>query len=132
MSLEMKKFFLYLWQLPQNLLGLIVYFFNRKSALKVYSYSMDAWYFSARHVSDCGLSLGKYVFIDSDIFITPDVINHERGHQKQSLYLGWLYLLVIGLPSAIGNTLHRFIDFDYYAQPWEAWADKLGNVRRSS
>jgi len=52
------------------------------------------------------------------------------GHQKQSLYLGWLYLIIIGLPSVTGNLLNRVIDFDYYKQPWEAWADKLGGVKR--
>ena len=81
----MKNILLYLWQLPQNLLGLVVIAFTRAK---------------------------------------------KKGHQKQSLYLGWLYLLVIGLPSATGNLLNRVIDFDYYKQPWESWADRLGCVVR--
>ena len=126
----MKKIFLFLWQLPQNVLGLLVYLVNIKSIRKVYDSSLNVWFYSAKHVSDRGLSLGKFIFLDSDNYTSLNSIRHERGHQKQSLYLGWLYLLVIGLPSLIGNILHRYIEFDYYSTPWEAWADKLGNVSR--
>ena len=121
----------YLHQLPQNLLGLIIYLVNIKSVKRVYESSLNVWYYTAKHVSDKGISLGKYIFIDSDREVTLNTIRHERGHQKQSLYLGWLYLPVIGLPSLIGNILHRYIEFDYYSQLWEAWADKLGGVERS-
>ena len=59
---------------------------------------------------------------------------HEIGHQKQSKILGWLYLLLVGLPSIIGNLLFRIkyvkTHFDYYNLPWEKWADKLGGVSR--
>ena len=120
----------YLHQLPQNLLGLLIYFVNIKSVKRVYDSSLNVWYYTAKHVSDKGISLGKYIFIDSDREVTLNSIRHERGHQKQSLYLGWLYLIVIGLPSLIGNILHRYIEFDYYSQLWEAWADKLGGVER--
>lgn len=75
-----------------------------------------------------GVSLGKYVILCKKRSFND--ILHEGGHQKQSLYLGWLYLPLIGLPSVIGNLLNRFIPFDYYKQPWEAWADKLGEVHR--
>lgn len=120
----------YIHQLPQNLLGLIVYLVNIKSVKRVYESSLNVWYYTAKHVSDKGISLGRYIFIDSDRELTLNTIRHERGHQKQSLYLGWLYLIVIGLPSLIGNILHRYIEFDYYSQLWESWADKLGGVER--
>lgn len=117
----MKKVILYLWQLPQNLLGLAVIFFSRAYYLK----AIDAWSIAYRF----GVSLGKYIIVHAEC--TDVTLRHERGHQKQSLYLGPLYLLVIGLPSAAGNLLHRLIKFDYYKQPWEAWADKLGGVTRA-
>ena len=126
----MKKIFLFLWQLPQNVLGLLVYLVNIKSVRKVYDSSLNVWYYTAKHVSDKGISLGKYIFIDSDREVTLNSIRHERGHQKQSLYLGWLYLLVIGLPSLIWNILHRYIEFDYYSTWWEHSTDKLGGVER--
>lgn len=76
------------------------------------------------------VSLGQYILVDSDMLVNYRTIAHEHGHQIQSLYLGPLCLVVIGLPSAIGNLLHRKIKFNYYKQPWEAWADKLGGVKR--
>ena len=52
-----------------------------------------------------------------------------------------MYLIIIGLPSIMGNILNRIKykyfkkhydpDF-YYKQPWEAWADKLGGVDRKT
>lgn len=113
----MKEVLLYLWQLPQNLVGLLVILFS--NAEKDWD---DYWITNYRF----GVSLGRYIIVNKNC--TMDTIKHERGHQKQSLYLGPLYLIIIGLPSAIGNILHRFIKFNYYKQPWEAWADKLGGV----
>ena len=115
---------LYIWQLPQNLLGLLVILFTRGKK--------DEWdgiiYYNGRLSG--GVSLGNYIIIDRRFYNDSRTIHHERGHQRQSLYLGWLYLLLIALPSAVGNLLHRRIRFDYYSQPWEAWADRLGNVSR--
>lgn len=135
----MKKILLFLWQLPQNVLGLLVYLVNIKSVRKVYDSSLNVWFYSAKHVSDRGLSLGKFIFLDSDNYTSLNSIRHERGHQKQSLYLGWLYLLVIGLPSLIRNIMNRTVHKKwsaerkykwYYGHYPERWADKLGNVSR--
>lgn len=126
----MKKFLLFIWQLPQNLLGWIVYMVNMKSVKEVYDSSLKVKYYTAKHVSDRGISLGMFIFLDNDRATSSVRIRHERGHQKQSEYLGWLYLIVIGLPSLTGNILSRYIKFNYYDQPWEAWADKLGGVVR--
>ena len=129
----------YLHQLPQNLLGLLIYLVNIKSVKRVYDSSLNVWYYTATHVSDKGISLGKYIFIDSDREVTLNSIRHERGHQKQSLYLGWLYLIVIGLPSLIRNIMNRTVHKKwsaerkykwYYGHYPERWADKLGNVSR--
>jgi hypothetical protein len=78
-----------------------------------------------------GLSLGKYIFIHQSY--GEKVKDHERGHSVQSRHLGWLYLLIIGLPSLSGNIYSRIKHKDsawYYKQPWEAWADELGGVKR--
>ena len=115
----MKKIILYLWQLPQNLLGLLVIAFTRAEK------KGDIYVAKGRRF---GVSLGKYIIFRG--FFNSTDRKHEMGHQKQSLYLGWLYLIIIGLPSVTGNLLNRVIDFDYYKQPWEAWADKLGGVKR--
>lgn len=123
----MKKLILYLWQLPQNILGLLVIRFSK------------AWTYREIWWTECnfGVSLGNYIILNANS--RTNDIRHERGHQKQSLYLGWLYLIVIGLPSVIGNIYDRIAHRDwtyyhrerwYYAQPWEAWADRLGGVER--
>lgn len=111
----------YLWQLPQNLLGLLVVL-CAKAKLRGSLYIAKALFNS-------GVSLGKYIIFQKDCY-TAQTIQHEKGHQKQSLYLGWLYLPLIGLPSLLGNLVHRVIKFNYYNQPWEKWADKLGGVIR--
>ena len=115
----MKNILLYLWQLPQNLLGLLVILFTGAEKKEDIYYTDGYWF---------DVSLGNYIIFGGFFNSTDE--KHETGHQKQSLYLGWLYLLVIGLPSVIGNLLNRVIDFDYYKQPWEAWADRLGGVER--
>lgn len=128
----MKKFLMYLWQLPQNILGLLVIIFSKGK----YEYSIEGKdIYSTNH--SFGVSLGKYIITDN--FGWGDTAKHEYGHCLQSEKLGWLYLLVIGLPSALGNLYdriaHRKWSYKsriiwYYAQPWEAWADKLGGVTR--
>lgn len=121
---RIKTILLYLWQLPQNIAGLIVLASNART-LKKYD-----GYYIVKHLDDRAISLGKYLIFDSDRTVTEINFKHEQGHQKQSLYLGWLYLILIGLPSFLANLIHRKINFDYYSTPWEAWADKLGKVER--
>lgn len=128
----MKKFLMYLWQLPQNILGLLVIVFSKGK----YEYSIEG---KDIYSTDCnfGVSLGKYIITDN--FGWGDTAKHEYGHCLQSEKLGWLYLIVIGLPSALGNLYDRIAHRSwkykdsiawYYKQPWEAWADKLGGVKR--
>ena len=94
-------------------------------------------------VFGCGISLGDYIILDYDNYwqyryydSLYRIYNHEHGHQKQSLKLGWLYLLTIGILSACGNLVDRIVHKYhkhgcwYYKQPWEKWADKLGQVQR--
>lgn len=123
----MKNVILWLWQLPQNILGLFVILFTRADE---YITLIDREFRSMWRTNKgtFGVSLGSYVIIGGEPTLKNE--KHEYGHQRQSLYLGWLYLVLIGLPSVCGNILHRFIKFDYYKQPWESWADKLGGVER--
>lgn len=127
----MKNILLYIHQLPQNIIGLLVICFTHSKydryfgCYNTYKYSF-------------GVSLGKYIIFGGRP--TPTDIKHEQGHQRQSLYLGWLYLLIIGLPSVCGNLWDRLfhkkwtnqkrIDWYYNRLLWEHWADKLGGVER--
>lgn len=138
----MKKFLMYLWQLPQNLLGLLM-LIGKKEKVNYFCHDDELITVYYKPCFRAGVSLGNYIILDPayrSYFDLINTVNHEHGHQKQSRYLGWLYLLVIGLPSALGNLWDRLAHIPYwtdeerikwyYSQPWEAWADKLGGVTR--
>lgn len=119
---------LYIWQLPQNLLGLILRLFY-KTDTKVH--------YREKTIRVCkafpgGISLGDTVFVNKyPVGKAWSDTKHEWGHTRQSLFLGPLYLIVIGLPSIIWAALpQQKWGISYYAFYTEKWADKLGNVKR--
>lgn len=124
----MKKFLLYLWQLPQNLVGLILTLFYKFDSTVVHKDKI----IRICHNFPGGISLGDYIFVSKKNWNT---IRHEYGHSVQSKYLGPLYLIVIGLPSIIwaglyGTKLFPYTKNGYYVFYSEKWADKLGEVNR--
>jgi len=102
---------LWLWQLPQHLLGLflIKILGAEKRNLAIYGRKItengkEVFFWSYKETKNnrflSGVSLGKYIILK----LSKDDVNtvlHEYGHSKQSLKLGWLYLLVIGIYSAL-------------------------------
>lgn len=129
-----------IWQLPQHIIAYIIMLVNYKS-IKPMINKDGIFYYLVNHLCDCGISLGNYIFLDVNGIYNYTTIRHEHGHQIQSLILGPLYLIFIGLPSIVGNIINRikykyfrkYYDSSlYYKQPWEAWADKLGGVVRKS
>ena len=74
-----------------------------------------------------GISLGDYIIVCSH---NAKMVKHEYGHCLQSRRLGWLYLIVIGLPSILHAGLCRCRRHSYYDFFTERWADKLGGVER--
>ena len=133
----MKEIFLYLWQLPQNLLGLILLAIYRPEKM-LKQYNGVYVYFSSKFPS--GISLGKYSILN-DIYyrgsskLNTYIAKHESiGHAKQSMILGPLYLIVIGLPSIIWAWLYGPIIKPsmngYYKFYTEKWADNLANIDR--
>ena len=85
-----------------------------------------------------GVSLGAFIFIDTDIpkylASAAEFVNHEYGHCLQSVLLGPLYFLIIGLPSLIWagcfegwRIKHKK---SYYWLYCERWADRWGDVKR--
>lgn len=137
----MKKFLMYLWQLPQNIAGLILASGSREKEVFTCNdgEEVNVYY---KNCFGAGVSLGNHIVLDpayKGYLFLDKTVNHEHGHQKQSRMLGWLYLLLIGLPSALGNMYDRVAHRSwrvatrqqwYYNQPWEKWADKLGGVER--
>lgn len=142
-----KEIVLYIWQLPQNLLGLILILFYRPET-HIILHNGNKVYFSRNMAG--GISLGKYSIINSyyaglksesktmkpiEELVQLDVVKHEGiGHGTQSRILGWFYLLVIGLPSIIWAGLYGSIipytKNGYYKWYTESWADKLAGIVR--
>lgn len=122
------------WGLPQNTLGAIVKKVCKATPITIYK---DATVYSWRVAG--GMSLGKYIFVPFEK-IYPNspsqmrYIKHEYGHTVQSKYLGWFYLLVIGLPSLIWaqcfGEYRQKTGKSYYYFYTEKWADRLGGVER--
>lgn len=126
------------WQLPQHIIAYIIMLVKHKS-IKQMTNDDGILYYLVDNLFNSGISLGNYIFLDSNGYYDYKTIKHEHGHQIQSLMLGPLYLIVIGLPSITGNIINRITRmyfrkyYDpnfYYKQPWEAWADRLGGVER--
>lgn len=136
-----KEVVLWIWQLPQNLLGLGLlgwYKLFNKDVVKYHEENGRKFYHTSGMPS--GISLGNYIIMhNADM---GDGKKHEYGHSIQSRILGPLYLLLIGLPSITGNLYDLWFHTPsrgwtywdsyvwYYNQPWEKWADKLGGVKR--
>lgn len=133
----MKKVLLYLWQLPQNIIGLLVILVTgaKKTAFEC-EWLASRW-------PHFGVCFGDYVIFGG---AGGDVtsLEHELGHHKQSQILGPLYLILVGIPSFLWNLVTRILWIFstksrpwllllikiYYHMPWEYTADKLGGVKR--
>lgn len=124
----MKRFFLILWQLPQFLIGDLVLLFIRIDGVRMIDGRM--YVYSDRMKG--GISFGNVIILssrhyDDDVDMTE---KHEYGHSVQSLYLGWLYLVVIGIPSLLWAAFYDGESSGYYRFYTERWADRLGGVER--
>lgn len=127
---KIKRVFIYLWQLPQHLIALLIklYYFLRNKEYNKYNrdnimiHEIKGFY--------NGISLGEYVFVNSNVSETT--VKHEIGHSKQSKLLGIFYLLIIGIPSFLHNIIHNLLGrkWNYYNFYTERWADKLMNIKR--
>lgn len=119
----MKHIVSYLWQLPQNLLGLL---------LRAIYKGKDSIYEDAivrrSTIMKGGISLGKYIILNQ--WANRTDVKHEYGHCIQSRILGPLYLIVIGLPSLLHAGFCKCKSHSYYDVFPENWADKLGGVKR--
>ena len=128
----MRKFIdivMYMWQLPQNLLGLLFGLFMKPSYVTPCGDSRVVVRRSDRMRG--GVSLGRYVYVESS---AQETIRHELGHCSQSRMLGPLYLIVVGLPSLVWAALYgtaiRETPGGYHGFWTEKWADRLGGVGR--
>lgn len=122
---------MYLHQLPQNLLGFALYlYYQGYEEMRQVGYNDVVVVKSPKMRGE--ISLGQYVIVSRDANL--ETIYHESGHCRQSQILGWLYLIVIGLPSIIWAALYgipkireRWSYYDFYT---ERWANELGEETR--
>ena len=134
----MKNILLYIWQLPQHLLALIIWAVLRIAGCVV---AVEKFPNQITLIGLCklkiGLSLGRYIFLHE--LYSQTVFNHECGHTFQSRQYGPLYLFNVGIPSITRNIWQRLFHkswapakrIDWYYGSWpENDADKRGGVER--
>lgn len=126
----------WIWQLPQNLIGLIYKLINNSSLLPYSnetSVSLNAEVYLLPYRG--GVTLGKYIFVNKSYYDLSSVIRHECGHVKQSRILGPLYLVIIGIPSLLHACINNYVGCcsnspkGYYHFYTESWANKLMGIK---
>ena len=117
------------WGIAQTLVGAAVMLFNLGKPHRMYHGAV---------VTEWGLcgsvSLGMFIFLskNKNADHKKRLLMHEYGHTVQSLMLGPMYLVVIGLPSVLWaglpccDHLRRKKQISYYSFYPERWADHLG------
>ena len=126
------------WGILQTFLGFMMFLMRFKS--KHYSYHgaiITEWNLKS------SMSLGLFVFVTSEPYfankyegqinieeLSKRLLVHEYGHTIQSLILGPLYLIVIGIPSTLwgfaGAKKRKYEQIPYGAFFTEGWANRLG------
>ena len=126
------------WGFLQTLLGLVVFLIHYKD--RHFSYHgaiITVW------EPKSSVSLGMFVFVTAEPYfvkkyegqmsaeeLSNRLLVHEYGHTIQSLILGPLYLIVIGIPSVLwgflGGKKRRDEQVPYGAFFTEKWANTLG------
>ena len=138
----MKDVLFFIWELPQNILGILVSLFGKKKTVTTYTGdNVKVWF---KSLFNSGVSLGRFIILDSNYMKSANAVlvrsvSHEHGHQIQSRIFGWLYLPVVGLVSISRNIWDRIAHKDwawlkrqkwYYGSFPEKQADELGGVKR--
>lgn len=100
------RILLWIWQFPQHIVGFIMSLIWRTTVVRDVEMAdgvhKDVTFYMYPYNS---VSLGDYRFIRNG---SGDLTyRHEMGHSIDSRRWGILYLLVIGLPSAIRNLIWR-------------------------
>lgn len=117
----------YIWQLPQHIVALFILLYLRITNTGFIDKVDDKNVF-IRWSDGGSMSLGKYIFLSTSA--SKDTIKHECNHCNQSIVLGPIYLLIIGLPSIIHCGIYLMwwnlfrITWDYYSFYTEHWMFK--------
>ena len=115
---------LFLWQLPQNLVALLIMPFLGKLTRVDYRHFCLGYSCSRFPQRGDGVSLGSFAFFHPDMADDDFTIRHEMdGHTVDSKIFGPLYLFVIGIPSMM-HILFIKKGADYYNFYTERRANK--------
>lgn len=95
----MMKILKFFWQLPQTIVALIYFLYLRYKDEILDTCTFQGAVVFIKKESYGSVTLGNYIFLSPRA--TDTTIRHEWGHTRQSLLLGPLYLIVIGIPSII-------------------------------
>ncbi len=135
----MKKFLYSLvqiiWGFPQTLVGFILFLINiRRKQYRYHGAIVTEW------GSNSSISLGLFLFVTKGTVpavlrssgqsrpVGNPLVVHEYGHTIQSLFLGPLYFLVIGLPSASWANRKKYVEMRRKGTPYAAfWTEKFAN-----
>ena len=134
-------FLQFTWGIIQNVFGMICIFINIK--FKHYFYHgaiVTNWN------KNESMGMGMFIFIGNNVpgdkrypnrpmqETVSRTLVHEYGHTIQSIILGPLFLLVIGLPSSIWafcsyfQKIRKEKDMSYFSAYQERWANHLGEL----
>jgi len=132
----MKTVLFYFWQFTwgflQNFVGLIGFLALRGKYKQERFHRAFVTYVTAKNFG--GVSFGMFIFVNpsnGEEYI-HDTRIHEYGHTVQSLLLGPLYLIVIGIPSSVWCNFAPCIKYrkknnvSYYWLFCEGWANIWG------
>lgn len=116
------------WGLPQTLIGFALYCMHRKEPHFIYrGCTVTRW-----HVRG-SLGVGMFLFVNDDHYSRdPQILIHEFGHAVQSVFLGPLFLPIMGIPSflwcnlPVCRKLRKEKGISYYRFYPESTANHLG------
>lgn len=123
------KVALLVWQLPQALIGLLIYFVLKIEPIEYTNKRTGTTVLWIPTKWQACCSLGPFVFARYDSL--QDTLNHETGHTIQSAILGPVFLLAVALPSVFLFWCRRLGNksYEWYMNHYpENWANKLGGV----
>ncbi len=128
------------WGILQTMLGLLVFLLHIKDEhFSFHGAIITKW------KSKSSVSLGLFVFVTEEPYfyeklkyeyskeeLSQRLLTHEYGHTIQSLILGPLYLIVMGIPSTLWgflpscNKKRSEQKVSYFSFFTESWANTLG------
>jgi hypothetical protein len=130
---------MFLWQLPQNIVGLIftMFWWVNTGSISREFLGHKIYFATKLPFSAGGISLGCFVWVKRFYYMAYDsygemteatyfeneIAAHGLGHQIQSKYFGPVYLIV-ALAMMVYSAIFQS-KREYRARTFEAWADKL-------